>query len=856
MISSINIPVQRFEDINGRPLVGGRLYTYAAGTSEPATTYMDDVGTENTNPIVLNERGECKLYVDSSVSYKFVLKDDHDVVIWEVDNVVSGGEGGGGSGVDVDVVGTENEITVRRVAINRLERFVVGLSSSVKNTINNLIESISSALDSLSAKADKVQGATAGNLAALDASGNLTDSGSKSADFKTKQTPVADPSASGTGLDFVSSVSQNANGEITASKKSVQDGTTAQKGVVKLNNAIDSTSVTEAATPKAVKDAYDALNNKIVARATFLSQAEWDVQRQLPGDPAKVYYVENGTGEDAYTVYVWKESTSTYEEVDESSIDLDGYWHDGPTTTGNGNVVTNITLGNDGVPQVEKGLTALTQHQSVTDNNPTLAWGTTSKVGTVGSTDLRVTMPANPAQDLSSLKYESIGSTAVDLNDLLYAGECHAYVWAYANRANVANRPTNDGCVVLSFSYYNTMYGVQVAMDGNDYEKQLYIRFKAANQWGNWIPFRDASWINSGTFGTDRIADDAITAAKVKDNETLPVNISGSALKINNLIGSKAVSSEDKTYQLLVRFRTDSYSRFSLKLMVGGETGRACSILFITVERNTNTAGLPAIAISKVGNRSYAGGTQYGLEYTFDSNNNYLYLYGVTYAGIPMNPILIDDTSKTPTLMKLYSITDTITAPSNTTPLTIRVPVSVPLDTSVGSATTPVYVDSNGQVQECDVLSGGTINFNRTFTTTYTVGSTDQYITTVIKNDNIDLIADYVTWHNANVGKLTSPPMIIISVHTRSTDVVNPGLITLNMYKNGNGCDVFGESYTYMGNQNGSSAYNTQYFTDQTFVSGSAYYLNIRNETSSTMWTAGTILDISIRIVAHAVSVT
>lgn len=249
----------------------------------------------------------------------------------------------------------------------------------------------------LGLKADKVQGATAGNFAALDVNGNLTDSGSKSADFKTKQTPVTDPSASGAGLEFIDSVTQDANGEITPHKKAVQDGTTAQKGVVQLNNAIDSSSTTEAATPKAVKDAYDELNNKIVARAVFLSQQEWAAQSLLPGDPAKVYYVENGTGEDAYTVYVWKESTSTYEEVDESSIDLDGYWHDSPTTTGNGNVVTNITLGNDGVPQVEKGLTALTQHQSVTDNDPTLAWSTRSKVGTIGSTDLHVTMPSNPA---------------------------------------------------------------------------------------------------------------------------------------------------------------------------------------------------------------------------------------------------------------------------------------------------------------------------------------------------------------------------------------------------------------------------------------------------------------------------
>ena len=183
--------------------------------------------------------------------------------------------------------------------------------------------------------------------------------------YKAVQTPVSDPAASGSGLSFIDSVSQNANGEITPRKKTVQDGTTSQKGVVRLNNAIDSTSTTEAATPKAVKDAFDELNNKIVARAVFLSQQEWAVQSLLPGDPAKVYYVEDGTGEDAYTVYVWNSSTSAYVEVDESSIDLDGYWHDGPSTTGDGNVVTGITLGNDGVPVIEKGITALTQHQDV-----------------------------------------------------------------------------------------------------------------------------------------------------------------------------------------------------------------------------------------------------------------------------------------------------------------------------------------------------------------------------------------------------------------------------------------------------------------------------------------------------------
>lgn len=38
-------------------------------------------------------------------------------------------------------------------------------------------------------------------------------------------------------------------------------------------------------------------------------------------------------------------------------------------------------------------------HQSVADKNPTLAWGAKSTVATIGSTDIHVTMPANPNTD-------------------------------------------------------------------------------------------------------------------------------------------------------------------------------------------------------------------------------------------------------------------------------------------------------------------------------------------------------------------------------------------------------------------------------------------------------------------------
>ena len=86
--------------------------------------------------------------------------------------------------------------------------------------------------------------------------------GAMDGNFKTKQTAVSDPTASGTALSFIDSISQDENGEITPSKKTVQDGTTSQKGVVQLEDSYASTSTTKAATPNSVKSAYDLANGK------------------------------------------------------------------------------------------------------------------------------------------------------------------------------------------------------------------------------------------------------------------------------------------------------------------------------------------------------------------------------------------------------------------------------------------------------------------------------------------------------------------------------------------------------------------------------------------------------------------
>lgn len=86
---------------------------------------------------------------------------------------------------------------------------------------------------------------------------------SSEGNYKIKQTAVSDPTASGTTLTAIATISQNANGEITATKKTIQSATTSQSGVVQLAGSIGSTVSSEnnkAASEKAVRDAINALD--------------------------------------------------------------------------------------------------------------------------------------------------------------------------------------------------------------------------------------------------------------------------------------------------------------------------------------------------------------------------------------------------------------------------------------------------------------------------------------------------------------------------------------------------------------------------------------------------------------------
>lgn len=177
--------------------------------------------------------------------------------------VASAGDTGVSPNFGLSVTEADGKITGVTVTSDSTENVTNKVTSWTTTTTDTHYPSEKLVKDSLDNKADIVRGGTSGNFAGLDSNGNLTDSGSKANDFKPKQAAVSDPTVSGTATAFISSISQDANGVITPSKAALPAASTSVAGITSLSSAHDSTADDVAATPKAVKDAYDLADSAI-----------------------------------------------------------------------------------------------------------------------------------------------------------------------------------------------------------------------------------------------------------------------------------------------------------------------------------------------------------------------------------------------------------------------------------------------------------------------------------------------------------------------------------------------------------------------------------------------------------------
>jgi hypothetical protein len=88
MASLSPLPKLQFFGTDGLPLVGGKLYTYAAGTTTPIATYTDHTqDNQNTNPVILDSNGQASVWLTDSITYKYTLTDADDVPLFTVDYV-------------------------------------------------------------------------------------------------------------------------------------------------------------------------------------------------------------------------------------------------------------------------------------------------------------------------------------------------------------------------------------------------------------------------------------------------------------------------------------------------------------------------------------------------------------------------------------------------------------------------------------------------------------------------------------------------------------------------------------------------------------------------------------------------
>jgi hypothetical protein len=89
-LSPVGGVAAQFFDNNGVPLAGGKLFTYAAGTTTLQVSYTTNAGNvPHSNPIILDSAGRVpggEIWITSQ-AYKFVLKDSTDVLIATYDNI-------------------------------------------------------------------------------------------------------------------------------------------------------------------------------------------------------------------------------------------------------------------------------------------------------------------------------------------------------------------------------------------------------------------------------------------------------------------------------------------------------------------------------------------------------------------------------------------------------------------------------------------------------------------------------------------------------------------------------------------------------------------------------------------------
>ena len=217
MLGYLLDPFIQINNVNGTPIVGAKIYVYNANTTNLAITYNDFEGHLNTNPVITDDLGNATIIADDGIEYDISIHDKNGLLLFTKKNVSidkTSSDGGdtqvvGGYGVTVEKVGNVFTVSIDTDLIatkddlsEKQDKLTAGNNIEITNdnTVNvvNRKELITQYPLRINKTNDRVK---------IYLDSDFYD------DFKTKQTPVEFGGASGS---YISSISQNANGEIEA----------------------------------------------------------------------------------------------------------------------------------------------------------------------------------------------------------------------------------------------------------------------------------------------------------------------------------------------------------------------------------------------------------------------------------------------------------------------------------------------------------------------------------------------------------------------------------------------------------------------------------------------------------------
>lgn len=115
-------PENQFMTKSGTINVDGFLKVFDAVTDDPAVTYKDFSGTENTERITLDNNGRAVVIADSEKAYRLEVYDRYGTLLWTTTPLwcLSGGDGGAGL---VDIVSSDYSVDVDKTVVGSSTTF-------------------------------------------------------------------------------------------------------------------------------------------------------------------------------------------------------------------------------------------------------------------------------------------------------------------------------------------------------------------------------------------------------------------------------------------------------------------------------------------------------------------------------------------------------------------------------------------------------------------------------------------------------------------------------------------------------------------------------------------------------------